>query len=107
MMMKKIYAVAVCSMLSIGAYAQPSPPGVAVPPNTPGIASGPAQRAGEMRKDMRPEEGVNRRGGDMPKIAENGAIGTGKAAAAGERRADKREMRHPNRRAPKQGGTPK
>lgn len=105
--MKKIYALALSSMFAMGAYAQPSPPGVAVPPNTPGVASGPAQRAGEMRKDMRPEEGVNSRGGDMPKAAQNDAIGTGKAARAGERRADKREMRHPRKSAPMQGGTPK
>ena len=106
-MNNKFYALALMSMLAGSAYAQPSPPGVAVPPNTPGVASDQAQRAGEARKDMRSQEGLNPRGGDMPKVAEGGAIGTGKAAMNGQRRADTRDMRRPGKPTPKQGGTPK
>lgn len=106
-MNKNLCAITLMSVLASGAFAQATPPGAAVPPNTPGVASDKAQRAGEARKQMRPSTGVNARGGDMPQVAEGGAIGTDKAAMAGERRAETRDMRRPGKTKPMQGGTPK
>jgi len=107
MMKTKLYALALMSMFAGGAIAQSSPPGVAVPPNTPGIASDKASRAGEARKDMRPSQGVKPSGGDMPKAPEGGAVGTDKAAMAGEQRAQTRDARRPGKARTTQGGTPK
>ncbi|MEJ7688806.1 MAG: cell envelope biogenesis protein TolA [Variovorax sp.] len=106
-MNNKFYSLALLALFAGTAGAQSSPPGVAVPPHTPGIASDKAQRAGEARKEMRPDQAVNPRGGDMPKVAEGGAVGTDKAARAGERRADTRDARRPGKSKPMQGGTPK
>ncbi|MEJ8856762.1 hypothetical protein WKW79_19465 [Variovorax robiniae] len=106
--MKRIfYTLTLLSALTGGAWAQSSPPGVAVPPQTPGVASDKAQRAGEVRKDSRLTQGVTPRGSDMPKVAEGGAIGTDKAAISGERRAETRNTRRPGRPTPVPGGTPK
>lgn len=109
-MNNKFYALALMGALAGGAFAQSSPPGVAVPPNTPGIASDKAQRAGEARKDMREKRSAktpSATGGDTSKVAEGGAIGTDKAAIAGEARAETRDVRRPGRRKTTQGGTPK
>jgi len=107
-MKNKLYTLALLGMLAGGACAQSSPPGVAVPPHTPGVASDKAQRAGEVRKDARLTQGVSPRGtSDMPKVAEGGAIGTDKAAMAGEQRAGTRDTRRPGKPRPMPGGTPK
>lgn len=105
--MNKLFAVLIAGFFAAGAYAQGSPPGVAVPPNTPGVAGDRATAAGEMRKDNRPAGAVKANGGDEPKVAEGGAIGNNKAARAGERRANTRDRRHPGKRRSTQGGTPK
>lgn len=105
--MNKLLAALVAGLFAAGAYAQASPPGIAVPPNTPGIAGDRATSAGEMRKDNRPAGAVKAQGGDEPKVAEGGAIGNNKAARAGERRANTRDQRHPGKRHSMQGGTPK
>jgi len=106
-MKKMFHALTLLGALTGGAWAQSSPPGVAVPPNTPGVASDKAQRAGEVRKDSRLTKGVSPRGSDMPKVAEGGAIGTDKAAIAGEQRAETRDTRRPGKPKPMPGGTPK
>lgn len=106
-MNKKFYVFALTGLLSAGAFAQGSPPGVAVPPNTPGIASDKASRAGEARKEMRPAVGVKPSGGDANRAPEGGAIGTDKAAVAGEMRAETRNTRRPGKARTTQGGTPK
>lgn len=103
----KLYAAGLAGMLACGAYAQSNPPGVAVPPSTPGIATDKAQQAGEARKTMRPSAGVKRSGGDMPRVAEGGAVGTDKAAMNGEMRAETRDARRPGKPKPMPGGTPK
>ncbi len=105
--MKKYLAVLVAGLFAAGAYAQSNPPGAAVPPATPGVATGKSERAGEARKEMRPQVGVRAPGGDQPKAPEGGAIGTDRAAIAGERRADTRDTRRPNKAKPVQGTTPK
>lgn len=105
--MKKFFALACVSLFAVVAQAQSNPPGVAVPPNTPGVASDKAQRAGEMRKEMRPAGMAKPSAGDTPKVPEGGAIGTDKGAMAGERRAETRDDRKPNRAKPMPGGTPK
>jgi hypothetical protein len=105
-MKNSLYALVLLGSFAGAAGAQSSPPGVPVPPNTPGVATDKAQMTGEMRKEMRPAGRVNPRGGDMPKVAEGGAIGTDKAAIAGERRAGTRDMRRPGKRRSMQGGTP-
>ncbi|MBU2407882.1 MAG: cell envelope biogenesis protein TolA, partial [Gammaproteobacteria bacterium] len=91
-MKKKLCAFALLGLFAAASYAQSNPPGAAVPPHTPGVATDRAQQAGEARKAMRPEEGVNRSAGDTPRVAEGGAIGTGKAARSGEQRVERREM---------------
>lgn len=106
----RLYALALTSLLAGVTFAQPTPPGVAVPPNTPGYASDPPQRAGEARKIMREKrstKGVSQPGGDEPKAPEGGAIGTDKAAMNGEGRAETRDQRRPGKRKTTQGGTPK
>ena len=105
--MTKTLSVLLAGFFAVGAYAQPTPPGVPVPPNTPGYASDKATQAGEMRKDRRPAVGVKAPGGDEPKAPEGGAIGTDKAAIAGEARAETRDTRRPGKRPSTQGGTPK
>lgn len=106
-MKNKLYAFALVGMLAGSAFAQGNPPGAAVPPNTPGIASDKATRAGEARKEMRPAVGVKPSGGDMKMAPEGGAIGADKAAVAGERRAETRDERRPGKARTTQGGTPK
>lgn len=110
MLKTTLYALALTSLIAGGAVAQSNPPGAAVPPNTPGIASDKAQRAGEVRKDMREKrspKGVSPSAGDTSRVAEGGAIGTDKAAIAGEGRAETRDMRRPGKPKPVPGGTPK
>lgn len=103
----KLLALTLAGFFAAGAHAQPSPPGVAVPPNTPGIAGDKATQAGEMRKDRRPAGMVKAPAGDQPKAPEGGAVGTDRAAAAGEARAETRDTRRPGKPKPMQGGTPK
>lgn len=105
-MKKNLFAFTLVGMLSASAFAQGSPPGVAVPPNTPGIASDKAQRAGEARKEMRPTTGVRPSSGDTNRVPEGGAVGTDKAAVAGEARAETRDTRRPGKPRTTQGGTP-
>jgi hypothetical protein len=110
MMKTKLYVLALTSLVAGAAFAQPSPPGLAVPPNTPGIASDKPQRAGEARKMMRESrstKGVSQTGGDTTKTPEGGAIGTDKAAMNGEVRAETRDTRRPGKARTTQGGTPK
>jgi len=109
MMKTKLYAFALTSLLAGGALAQSSPPGLAVPPNTPGIASDAAQRAGEARKNLRQQrssKGVPKSGGDEANAREINPIGTDKATMAGEARAETRDARRPGKRKTTQGGTP-
>jgi hypothetical protein len=105
--MNKLLAALIAGSFAAGAYAQSSPPGVAVPPNTPGVAGDRATAAGEMRKDRRAAGMVKAPGGDQPKAPEGGAIGTDRAATAGEARAETRDTRRPGKRPSTQGGTPK
>ncbi len=105
--MNKVLAALLAGFFAAGVYAQSSPPGVAVPPNTPGIAGDRATAAGEMRKDRRPEGMVKAPGGDQPRAPEGGAIGNDRAAKAGEMRAETRDERRPGKRPSMQGGTPK
>ncbi|WP_077001475.1 hypothetical protein [Variovorax sp. KK3] len=95
------------AFLIVGAHAQSNPPGAAVPPNTPGIAGGKSENAGEARKSMRTPGEVRPPAGDQAKAPEGGAIGTDRAAVAGERRAETRDARRPGKPKPMQGGTPK
>lgn len=105
--MKNIIAATAIGLLAFAAQAQSNPPGAAVPPNTPGYATGKAQMAAEAKKDMRPKGMVNPPAGDTPKTAEGGAIGTDRAAVAGEMRAETRDARRPGKPDSMQGGTPK
>ncbi len=89
------------------AQAQQNPPGAAVPPATPGVATSKGQEAAESRKDMRPKGQVKEMGGDMPKNEKTGAVVTDKAAVTGERRAETRDQRRPGKTDSSQGGTPK
>ncbi|MBC7734705.1 MULTISPECIES: cell envelope biogenesis protein TolA [unclassified Variovorax] len=105
--MTKTLSILLAGLFAAGAYAQPTPPGVPVPPNTPGYATDKSTQAGEMRKDRRPAGMLKAPGGDEPKAPEGGAIGTDKAAVAGEARAETRDQRRPGKRPSTQGGTPK
>jgi len=108
--MRKIFALLIAgSFASAGAaYAQNNPPGASVPPNTPGVAVGKPQLAGEARKDQR---GVGMApapaGGDINKTPEGGSFGNDRAAKAGEARAETRDQRRPGHNPTMQGGTPK
>ena len=105
--MNRILPVVLAGFFAVAAHAQSNPPGANVPPNTPGIATGKSDQAGEMRKDRRTPGMVKAQGGDEPKTAEGGAVGADKAAMNGERRAETRDTRRPNKRKPVPGGTPK
>lgn len=107
--MKKIVPALMIAglMAATGAYAQSNPPGAAVPPNTPGVATGKSEMAGEARKDRRAPGMVKAPAGDEAKTPEGGGIGTDRAAAAGERRAETRDERRPGKPKPVPGGTPK
>lgn len=106
--MNRTLAALIVGLFAVVAHAQSNPPGVAVPPNTPGVATGKADQAGEARKDRRPQGQVRpAAGGDTTKVPEGGAIGTDKAAVNGEGRAETRDARRPNKRKTMQGGTPK
>lgn len=105
--MHKMIAVAAAGLLAFAAHAQTNPPGAAVPPNTPGIATGKPDQAGEARKNTKPQGMVRTPTDDTSKSPEGGAIGTDRAAAAGERRAETRDARRPGRQPTTQGGTPK
>ena len=106
-MNNKFLAVLLGGFFAVGAQAQSNPPGVAVPPNTPGIATDKASQAGEMRKDRRPAGMVRPPAGDQPKAPEGGAVGGDRAAVAGEARAETRDTRRPGKPKPMPGGTPK
>ena len=105
--MNKLITATAIGLFAFAAHAQSNPPGAPVPPNTPGYATGKSEMAGEAKKNMRPKGMVPARGGDMPKVAEGGAIGTDRAAVAGEARAETRDARHPGKPHSMQGGTPK
>lgn len=105
--MNKLLATLIAGFFAAGVYAQSSPPGVAVPPNTPGVAGDKATAAGEMRKNNRPAGRVKAPGGDEPRVAEGGAVGNDRAAVNGERRAETRDQRRPGKQPSMQGGTPK
>jgi len=105
--MNKLIAVATLSVCAFAAHAQSNPPGVPVPPNTPGYATGKSEMAGESRKGMRPAGKVAMPAGDASKTPEGGAIGTDRAALAGEQRANTRDQRRPGKPKSMQGGTPK
>ena len=102
-----VLSVLMAGLIASVAHAQSNPPGAAVPPNTPGYATGKSEMAGEARKDRRPQKGVPAAAGDEAKTPEGGAIGTDRAAAAGERRAETRDARRPGKPKPVPGGTPK
>lgn len=106
-MMSRLLALLGTACLVAGVHAQSNPPGVAVPPNTPGVAGGKSENAAEARKNMRTQGEVRPQGGDQPRTPEGGAIGTDRAAVAGERRAETRDTRRPGKRKTMQGGTPK
>lgn len=107
-MNKLVPALAIASLMAAGAaVAQSNPPGVAVPPNTPGVATGKSEMAGEARKDRRTPGQVRGPAGDEAKTPEGGAVGTDRAAVAGERRAETRDERRPGKPKPVPGGTPK
>lgn len=105
--MNKLIAAAAVSLIALTAHAQSNPPGAAVPPNTPGYATGKSEMAGEAKKNTRPQGMASMPGGDTVKSAEGGAIGTDRAAVAGERRAETRDQRRPGKPHSMQGGTPK
>ncbi|AVQ79847.1 MULTISPECIES: cell envelope biogenesis protein TolA [unclassified Variovorax] len=102
-----VFSVLVAGLIATVAHAQSNPPGAAVPPNSPGYATGKSEMAGEARKDRRPQKGVAPAAGDEAKTPEGGAIGTDRAARAGERRAETRDARRPGKPVPVPGGTPK
>ncbi|SEJ43150.1 hypothetical protein SAMN05216567_105453 [Variovorax sp. OK605] len=107
-MKKLVPALMFASLMAAGAaHAQSNPPGVAVPPNTPGVATGKSEMAGEARKDRRAPGMVRAPAGDESKTPEGGAVGADRAAAAGERRAETRDARRPGKPKPVPGGTPK
>ena len=106
-MSPRLIALLATACLVSGVHAQSNPPGVAVPPNTPGVAGGKAESAAEARKNMRPQGEVRPQAGDQPRTPEGGAVGTDRAAVAGERRAETRDQRRPGKRKTTQGGTPK
>ena len=105
--MNKFITATALGLFAFVAHAQSNPPGAAVPPNTPGYATGKSEMAGEARKDRRPQGMVKAQGGDEPRTPEGGAIGTDRAAVAGEKRAETRDQRRPGKRPSMQGGTPK
>ena len=108
--MRPIFSLMIAGTFAVAgaAYAQSTPPGVAVPPATPGLTTGKAQMAGEARKDQRGVGMVKPpAGGDINKTPEGGAIGIDRAAQAGEARADTRDQRRPGKAKTMQGGTPK
>ena len=105
--MTKFSAVLFVTLLGAFAHAQELPPGVAVPPGTPGYTVGKSQDAGEKRKQAKTQGLVRAPGGDAPKSAEGGAIGNDKAAVAGEQRKSTRDARRPDKRRTTQGGTPR
>lgn len=107
--MNKAFALLIAaSFVAAGAaHAQSNPPGAPVPPNTPGIATGKAERAAEARKQSKPAGRVLPPGGDEPRTPEGGAIGTDRAAVAGEARAETRDQRRPGKPRTTQGATPK
>ncbi|MBS0428631.1 MAG: cell envelope biogenesis protein TolA [Proteobacteria bacterium] len=106
-MMSRLIALVGTACLVASVHAQSNPPGVAVPPNTPGVAGGKSENAAEARKNMRPQGEVRPQGGDQPRTAEGGGVGTDRAAIAGERRAETRDQRRPGKRKTTQGSTPK
>lgn len=106
-MMSRFIALLGTACLVAGVHAQPSPPGVAVPPHTPGVAGGKTERAAEARKNARPQGAVRPQAGDQAKAPEGGGVGTDRAAVAGERRAETRDERRPGKPRAMQGGTPK
>ncbi|CAA2106671.1 cell envelope biogenesis protein TolA [Variovorax paradoxus] len=110
--MKKLAKLAPVLMAAMlvaagSAAAQSNPPGAAVPPNTPGVATGKSEMAGEARKDRRAPGMVRGQPGDEARTPEGGAIGNDRAAQAGERRAETRDERRPGKPKPVPGGTPK
>lgn len=107
--MNKVFALLIAGGFAAAgvAHAQSNPPGAPVPPNTPGIATGKAERAAEAKKSTRPAGQVRAPGGDESKTPEGGAIGTDRAAVAGEARAETRDERRPGKAKTMQGGTPK
>lgn len=99
------------AILLAGAFAaagaiaqQTTPPGAAVPPGTPGIATSPEQQKAqanvEMRKLDRVEKPVARSTETYPIRAQ------GKSANKAQAHVNKRDAKHPDRMTPKQGVTP-
>ncbi|RYF58982.1 MAG: cell envelope biogenesis protein TolA [Comamonadaceae bacterium] len=103
--MNKFIAATAIGLFAFAAHAQSNPPGANVPPNTPGVATGKAEMAGEAKKNVRTQGRVQGPGGDMARSAEGGAVGTGRAA--GDKWVEKRDQRRPNVPNTTQGGTPK
>jgi len=101
--MSKVLAVMIAGLFAVGAYAQ-NPAGTS---SVQGNAtnSKPQQRA-EAKKDSKAAGQVKAPGGDAPKSAEGGAVGSDKAAVAGEARKDTRDQRRPGKKKTTQGGTP-
>jgi len=102
-----VFSMLMAGLIASVAHAQSNPPGAAVPPNSPGYATGKSEMTGEARKDRRPQKGVAPAAGDEANTPEGGAIGTDRAAKAGERRAETRDARRPGKPVPVPGGTPK
>ena len=108
--MRKIFAVMIAGTMATAgvAFAQTNPPGAAVPPATPGIATqGKAERAAEAKKATKTPGVRPPAGGDINKLPEGGAVGTDRAAMAGEARAETRDDRRPGKPKTMQGSTPK
>lgn len=106
-MTKLLPVLMMAGLMASVAHAQSNPPGAAVPPNTPGYATGKSDMAGEARKDRRTPGLVKAPAGDQAKSPEGDAIGTDRAAVAGEKRAETRDTRRPGKPKSTQGGTPK
>lgn len=102
--MSKILAVMIASLFAAGAYAQT--PAGASSEQAP-VTNSKAQMRADAKVAAKPAGKVQAPGGDEPKTAEGGAIGTDKAAVAGEKRAKTRDARRPGHPKTTQGGTPK
>ncbi len=105
-MISRAFPLFIVSLAAVTAQAQSNPPGAAVPPSTPGIASGKSERAAEARKAARTPGQLRPASGDASRTPEGGGIGTDRAAIAGEQRAKTRDERRPGKPKSTQGGTP-
>lgn len=107
--MNKFLTATAVGLFAFAAHAQSNPPGAAVPPATPGIATGQAEQKAEARKDARAPGQVQAQGGDTVRSAEGGKV-AGKRdanAAAIDGAKNKRDQKRPHAAHTSQGSTPK